>query len=731
MTTDRQEPATADGRVHELLAAAGHQLAAARDLTEMHTIACDTTLAMLGADVLAGAAVLRAWGKGFLAVSTGGTLSAPGTLTIVPDALSQNALSALSHGQAVDIPGGPAVLGAPSSRALAGQGLVLAPIMLRDGPSYLLAATGTAVDAVRHPLAVLASMATLAQTGHEQGWVDAVIADAHDIVLLLDPDGTVRGANAAVRRILGKDPELLPGTRVADLVHPDDTDRLTRWLATAGAGQLPMLELRCGSETSDNWVDVEAILNVIRDGTALRGVVLSLRDVRERKVLAAERTHRVSHDPLTNLANQAELVERIEQALGKADRTGVSPALLYVDLDNFKVVNDSLGREAGDRLLIIVAERLRRCLRPGDTLARLGGDEFVALIEDDTFAESLAERLLAALGDLVTLRVADVEIHASIGIRAADSSDHDVDQLLRDASLAMSAAKAAGKGTWRRFHPDMYAQLQQQLTIRSDLRQALDPNDFFLHFQPIVAVDSGQIVGFEALIRWQHRRRGLISPDDFIADAEQTDLIIPIGAWVLKTACGVASVLRAAVDYELTMSVNVSPRQLRSDDILEVVRVALKEAALPPSALCLEITESVLAEDASLIERLKALRALGVHLAIDDFGTGFSSYGHLQRLPIDTIKIDRSFVEALGSDQPSPAVAHGIIQMSLAMGLRTVAEGVETAEQQAALQELGCPFAQGFLFSRPVDEATALSLLARPNPSSPQPRAEAGRRAPG
>jgi EAL domain-containing protein (putative c-di-GMP-specific phosphodiesterase class I) len=258
----------------------------------------------------------------------------------------------------------------------------------------------------------------------------------------------------------------------------------------------------------------------------------------------------------------------------------------------------------------------------------------------------------------------------------------------------------------------MYEQLQQQLTIRSDLRQALDPNDFFLNFQPIVSVDSGRIVGFEALIRWQHRRRGLISPDEFIADAEQTDLIIPIGAWVLKTACRVASALRATVDYELTMSVNVSPRQLRTDDILEVVREALADADLPPSALCLEITESVLAEDASLIERLKALRELGVHLAIDDFGTGFSSYGHLQRLPIDTIKIDRSFVETLGPDAPTPAVTFGIIQMSLAMGLHTVAEGVETAEQQAVLRELGCPFAQGFLFSRPVDEATALGLLA-------------------
>jgi EAL domain-containing protein (putative c-di-GMP-specific phosphodiesterase class I) len=276
----------------------------------------------------------------------------------------------------------------------------------------------------------------------------------------------------------------------------------------------------------------------------------------------------------------------------------------------------------------------------------------------------------------------------------------------------MSAVKASGKGGWKRFQPDMYEQVQQQLRIRSDLRQALDPNEFLLNYQPIVEVDTGHIVGFEALIRWQHRRRGLIGPNDFIADAEHTNLIIPIGAWVLKTACAVASTMRAVVDdNDLTMSVNVSPRQLRSDDIVDVVRAALKEAGLPPAALCLEITESVLAEDPSIIERLKTLRALGVHLAIDDFGTGFSSYGHLQRLPIDTIKIDRSFVERLGPDQPAPAVAYGIIQMSLAMGLRTVAEGVETPEQRAVLQALGCPFAQGFLFSRPVDETNALALL--------------------
>jgi PAS domain S-box-containing protein len=350
--------------VHELLTTAGHRLAAARDLTELQTIACDTALALLGADHRAGVAILDAGSKGFVAVRTEGVLAKAGALAIAPDALSPDDLRALSRGDAVSVAPGAGVLGPDRTGLPRGARFVLAPVMVLHQPSFLLAVTGTAVEEIRHPLAVLASMITLAQNSHEQGWVDAVIADARDIVLLLDPDGTVRSANAAVRHILGTDPKRLAGTPVVHLVHPEDAEPLRQWLARVGTLALPTLELRCAVESGDSWVDVEAVASAIQDGPTVRGVVLSLRDVRERNVIAAERTHRVSHDPLTNLANRAELSERIGHALSRAARTGVAPALLFIDLDDFKAVNDGLGREAGDRLLTIVAERLRRCLRP-------------------------------------------------------------------------------------------------------------------------------------------------------------------------------------------------------------------------------------------------------------------------------------------------------------------------------------------------------------------------------
>jgi diguanylate cyclase (GGDEF)-like protein len=386
--------------------------------------------------------------------------------------------------------------------------------------------------------------------------------------------------------------------------------------------------------------------------------------------------------------------------------------VLLLDLDDFKAVNDSLGHQEGDRLLCVVADRLAGCIRPGDTLARLGGDEF-AVLTDDASAEELAGRILAALAVPVPLRGAEVQAHASIGIRVAEPAPQDVDQLLRDADLAMYAAKASGRGTWRRFHPSMYEHVHHQLTLRAELRRALDPNEFALRYQPVVEVDTLQIVGFEALICWQHPRLGHVSPDHFIPEAEQSGLIIPIGAWVLREACSTAVELRAAAGRDIVMSVNISPRQLQSDDIVEVVQRTLLDTGLPADALCLEITESILVDDDALVDRLRALRESGVHLAIDDFGTGFSSYSYLQTLPVDSIKIDRTFVERLGPGETTPALARDIVRMSQALRLTAVAEGVETPEQYAELRELGCPLAQGYLFDRPLHVDDALARLGR------------------
>jgi diguanylate cyclase (GGDEF)-like protein/PAS domain S-box-containing protein len=698
-------------RIHEVLAEASRRLASAADPDEIRTTACDAALALLAPDPHAGSALLLPVATGFAVVTTRGTLAVLDSSTIGLGTLPELVLSDLAKGDTVRMTGGPGAFAIEPTSQNRGDDVVLAPIMSRGHLRGVLAAAATSIDSAVHPVALLASIISLALHTARRSWTEAAIEEALDIVVVLEPDGTIRSANAAVKRYLGLTPAALVGTRLVDLAHPEDTRSLLDWLRHArGGGDLPALDLRC-RKAAGGWGEFEATATTMLDVPDVRGIVLNLRDVRERNTLAAELTHSASHDPLTGLANRAELHEQITISLLKASRSGLYPGLLLIDLDDFSAVNAGLGHQEADRLLVIVAERLRRCARTGDLVARLGSGEFVVLISEGAGAENLAERILATLSSPVTLAGTRVQAHASIGIRIAAGPDRDVDQLLRDADLAMHAAKTSGKATWRCFQPDMHEQAQRRRTLRSELHSALETDEFVLFYQPIVEVDSGRVSGFEALVRWQHPRRGLVGPDEFIAETEQTDLIIPLGAWVLQRACAVAVTMCKAADRELVMSVNVSLRQLGTDDFIEVVRSALDESGLPASALCLEITESVLAEDAALVERLRILRFIGVHLAIDDFGTGFSSYSQLQDLPFDTIKIDRSFVERLGPDERTPALARGIIRMSQAIGLRTVAEGVETDEQHKALQELDCPFAQGYLYARPLAESKALALL--------------------
>jgi diguanylate cyclase (GGDEF)-like protein/PAS domain S-box-containing protein len=697
-------------RIHEVLAEASRRLASAADPDEIRTTACDAALALLAPDPHAGSALLLPVATGFAAVTTRGTLAVLDSSTIGPGILPELVLSDLAKGDTVRLAGGPGAFAVEPPSQNRGDDVVLAPIMSRGHLRGVLAAAATSIDSAVHPVALLASIISLALHTARRSWTEAAIEEALDIVVVLEPDGTIRSANAAVKRYLGLTPAALVGTRLVDLAHPEDARSLLSWLRNArGGGELPSLDLRC-RKAAGGWGEFEATANTMLDVPDVRGIVLNLRDVRERNTLAAELTHSASHDPLTGLANRAELHEQISIALLKASRTGQYPGLLLLDLDDFSAVN-GLGHQEADRLLVIVAERLRRCTRTGDLVARLGSGEFVVLISDGTGAENLASRILASLSGPVTLAGTQVQAHASIGIRVAAGPDRDVDQLLRDADLAMYAAKTSGKATWRGFESDMHEQAQRRLTLRSELHRALEADEFVLFYQPIVEVDSRRISGFEALVRWQHPRLGLVGPDEFIPETEQTGLIIPLGAWVLHHACAAAVTMRKTADRALMMSVNVSLRQLGTDDFIEVVRHALADTGLPASALCLEITESVLAEDAALVERLRILRFIGVHLAIDDFGTGFSSYSQLQDLPFDTIKVDRSFVERLGPDERTPALARGIVRMSQAIGLRTVAEGVETDEQHKALEELECPFAQGYLYARPLAEPQAFALL--------------------
>ncbi|WP_164520276.1 EAL domain-containing protein [Specibacter cremeus] len=568
------------------------------------------------------------------------------------------------------------------------------------------------------------------------GQLAAIVMASSDAIISTDLDGTIRTWNPGAEQIYGYAAADMIGHSFARLVPADLSAQFEHILAQVAAGrrveQLETVRLRADGTTVDVSLTISPVRDsagtvlrlayVGRDITAAKAVDRRLRETKD--VLARQATemeHRAFHDPLTGIANRALLMNRLGLALAQAGRVGTTITLLMIDVDDFKFVNDTLGHNIGDQLLCEIAERLGAIVRAGDTVARLGGDEFAVLAEQTSadHGQRLAQRIVDTLARPVEIGGRRIIPRASIGLAATDAT-HPVspEEMLRNADLAMYAAKTAGKAHWCAFEPGMHHALTARVQLEADLRTALEAGQFAVHYQPICELASGRTRAVEALLRWQHPTLGPISPAEFIPLAEQTGLIVPIGAWVLAEACRQIARM-PAVAGEITVSVNLSIRQLAEPGFIDIVTHALDQAGMPAHRLTLEVTESLLAgPDAAIAAQLRELRALGVKLAVDDFGTGHSSLGRLRNLPFTTLKIDKSFVDELTDTDTKDIIINAVVAMAHGMGLRVIAEGVETSAQLSQLRELGCDAVQGFLLNRPMPAADLRRHLTEQNTSA-------------
>ena len=555
----------------------------------------------------------------------------------------------------------------------------------------------------------------------------SLVGNTSDVIAILDERSTVRYVSPPAERAWGRAPARLLDASLLDLVHSEDGPAARELLAqvTAEGAANVTSELRI-QHADGTWRDFEVIAKNLVEDVGVGGIVVTFHDITERKAFERDLQRLAFHDTLSGLPNRALFLDRLERALARADRYRRSIAVMFLDLDNFKVVNDSLGHEIGDRLLMAVAARLRACLRDEDTAARLGGDELAVLLEevvDEQSAVDVARRISATMTEPIVLDGRELFPTFSIGIALSTPGHDRPDTLLRNADLAMYRAKANGKARFQVFDPSMTIGALERMEMESDLRHALDRRELRVVYQPIVALEHGRISELEALVRWDHPTRGTISPVQFIPLAEETGLIVSIGQWVLEEACRQAHAWAIAHPTEpaIVMSVNLSARQFLQADLVEEVARVLWQTRLDPSTLKLEITESVLMRDIDgTIEKLWALKNLGVHLAIDDFGTGYSSLSYLKRFPVDTLKIDRSFVSGLGQDSNDTAIVRSVVALAKSLNLAVTGEGIETSEQLGQLQALGCDQGQGYLFAKPLEAVAVSELLANVEPSAAQ-----------
>jgi diguanylate cyclase (GGDEF)-like protein/PAS domain S-box-containing protein len=555
---------------------------------------------------------------------------------------------------------------------------------------------------------------------HRRAYFRTLMQDASDAILIIGDDGKVRYATPSATSIFGDIG--VEGACLWDLVKDSERDDVARALTRMRehVGRTSYCADMQITRRDDVGVQVQVRCSDLRGDCTVGGLVLTLRDVTAQRQLEDELKHRAFHDALTGLPNRVLFQDRAAGGLARTQRDGTTAGVLFVDLDDFKVVNDTMGHSVGDELLVAAGIRLSAVVRDSDTVARLGGDEFALLIEnvaDSAAVDAFAGRIVQAFGEPFALADGSVVSTATVGVATTEDSA-DVDELLRHADLALYAAKAAGKRQWRRYLPVLSAGMVRRREGQAALDEAVKNSAFTLAYQPIVALTDGEMAGFEALVRWRHPQWGMMQPGQFIELAEETGHIVPLGSWVLGQAAMdvVQWAGHAPCQPPPYVSVNVSASQFRDPGFVDGVRRVLAESGLTPSALMLELTESVLLRrDERIHSDLMELKAIGVELAIDDFGTGYSSLSYLRELPIDVLKIDKSFVDGIGISEQRLALVEGIIRIARTLNLKVIAEGIETEIQRDLLVSMGCQFGQGYLLAMPVeaDQAEALVRIGR------------------
>jgi diguanylate cyclase (GGDEF)-like protein/PAS domain S-box-containing protein len=549
----------------------------------------------------------------------------------------------------------------------------------------------------------------------------SLVQNASDLISILTAEGVVRYQSPSHQRLLGLDPEVDTGRSLLDLVHPDDRQVVEQALRRllASPDEISTFEHRLRHQDG-TWRVLEATASNLLGQPAVAGIVLNSHDITDRKRAEEKLLHDALHDELTGLPNRALFMDRLRQSMERSRREPARmTAVLFLDLDQFKIVNDSLGHLVGDELLVQIAGTLASALRPSDTIARVGGDEFALLLEggrDVGDAVRVADRIHERLVEPLNLGGHEVFVTASIGIAVHTPEYEKPEDLLRDADTAMYSAKASGRACHVVFNRVMHRFVMARLQLETDLRRAVERGQMRVHYQPFVDLATDEVVGFEALLRWHHPRRGLLPPDEFLAAAEETGLIVPMGRFVLLEGCRqIREIQRKHPELgDLKLSVNLSNKQFFQADLFDHIEQALAASGLAPRCLGLEITEGVIIRHAdSAASRFSRLKSLGVQLYLDDFGKGYSSLNYLHRFPMDILKIDRSFVSRIEEAEGNHAIVRAIVTLAHQLGMEVVAEGIQTAAQQSKLRALGCEYGQGFFLSEPVPADRAEAFLLR------------------